>query len=924
MDRGFRLVSEEIISDIKSKGYIYAHDSGAKLVHIKNRDENLVFSITVKTPVKNNTGVAHILEHCILAGSKKYPLKDPFNQLIKTKLYSYLNAITFKDKTLYAVASYNEKELFSMADVYLDAVFNPLIFERKEVFLQEGWNLDGGSESLCSGIVYNEMKPVYTDTLYLLKRMSYSALFPNTQYKYDAAGCPDSITKLNYSDFLNYYKQTYHPENTCLYLYGDINISKYLNYINSEYLKLYRHSIKKTVKIDLQNPLKEPIFIHRTSSLQIQRHLCAAFVINTFDDVNIINILGYYLLGLPNSPLKKDLLKISESIEFEFETDMAQPTFFIFVQNSSVDSNEFRDILMNSIQKILARGIDESFIEACISRYEFKLRKEDYGYKPRGLAYNIEILSSFMYSEVSFESLNRLEEINAARKDKDIFKNVLQKYFLLNTHVAYIKLENSVFNKKYSSVLKVGDLKQIKTDLYNLKKFHQSTQDKSISEKIKSVEMSDISLYPKKYIADDEYIDGFRFVHAQEDLNGSLVLSLNFDIRFVPNHLLRYIGMYIVLIGKLGTKNCTQKDFDKKILQNIGELSTSLRSCVNYKNKSIGNFFELKVELLGTNLQSIREIFVEILLNTDFDNVDIIESLILEHKLKIEKDYYNRGHEIAKSKIKSLLSKDGAKREEITGMNFYNYLSDICDNFSEKASSIICGLKEVRNYLFTKESFMVLAISDATLKVKIKSISQHLYKCLPNSINKESSFVKLYFNSYTNFDAKTENNCNAMGFNMFLGGFKYSGKILVLEMILNTDYLQNEVRIKGGAYGSSAEIDRGGNIVFYSYRDPNIAKTYDVFRNSSKFLKNMHISEKELRRYIVAAINLQDRPMHPYKFGEKILNNLLCGITYDDLLKEREEMLQTNLADIKVLAECMESCDQLIHYVTIGNEVSSP
>ena len=928
MISGFGLVSKEKIEDIQSEGYIYRHDSGLELVHIKNEDKNRVFSITFRTPSRDNTGVAHIVEHCVLAGSKKYPLKDPFNELIKSKLYSYLNAITFKDKTMYPIASYSEEELFSIADVYLDAVFNPLISERKEVFLQEGWhyNLDNiRDDRSYNGIVYNEMRSVYADTLYLLKRLSYSALFPNTEYKYDAGGCPNSIIELSYSEFLAYYEQTYIPKNACIYLYGDLETSKYLNHINSEYLNLCRHSIKKRTKINSQNPLKEPVFIYEKDESQTGKHLCVAFVIDAYkcaSITHIIKILGKYLLEFENSPLRKELKKVGDSVEFEFETDLIQPTFFIFVKNTKVNVNTFKEVLSKRIKDVIEEGLDKVLIDICINKYEFQVRKEDYGYKPKGVAYNIEMISSFVYSKsISFSGLEKLEHIKTIRNKKEMFAETLIKYFLKNSHVAYISLEQGSSKKLYLDDKK-KDRKQIRLDIDNMKKFQQSIEDKSIINKIKPVDISDISLYPEKYIAKIENLNGLDFVYTELDLNGAAVLSLSFDICLVPRDLLPYVGIYMIAIGKLGTKKYKQDEVSTGINEYFGEVNISLNSYTNHKNGNSKSFFEFKVELLEVNIEKISILLEEILLHTSFDDIKSIEFLLLEHKLKMESGYQNKGHEDATERIKANFSEEYKKREEIKGLEFYRYLRNICNDFESKSDVVISKLKELKDYLFVKESFTMLAVSHNSLKSKIQSVSVELHKCFPSK-DYEKAKYKIDVSYNEDFNIKSEVNYNAMGFNILSENYKYSGKMAVLETILNISYLQNEVRIKGGAYGSSVEINRDGYVNFYSYRDPNKSRTYEIFKKATKFLQDSCMTKEEMQKYIIATINLKDRPMHIYKVGERSLRNLLCGITYDDLLREREEILQTTAEDIKKLAEDIDQYVGEACTLTIGNNKST-
>lgn len=922
MINGFKLLTEEYIEDINSKGYIYKHYTGLTLVYIQNEDTNRVFSITFKTPSKDNTGVAHILEHCVLAGSKKYPLKDPFNELAKSKLYSYLNAITFKDKTMYPIGSYNEEELFDMADVYLDAVFNPLIFDRKEVFLQEGWHYTLGNKGkyTYNGIVYNEMRSVYTDTLYLLKRISYKALFPNTEYKYDSAGEPSSIVNLSYKKFIDYYKETYVPENALIYLYGDLDISKYLNYINAEYLQPFTNNKKKIINNNIQESLKEPVFIFEECQSQTSTHLCAAYVIDTIDNIYLVHaftILASYLLEFEASPLRQELYKVGTSITYEFEVDLLQPTFFIVIKDAHKGIDEFKNIISKCIIKIINSSLDKELLDISISKYEFSIRKEDYGYKPNGLGYNIDMISSYISNNTSFSALNKIKVINSIKENKHIFVKILNKYILNNPHSSYTTLKGCTKSNITTKNLNL-DLNTIKLDIKKMKAFQKLKEDKDIINKIPCLDISNINIYPRKYIVNVEYINGFKLIHAPIDLNNVISLSLCFDISRIPKELLPYIGLYILLIGKLGTKKYTHNELSRKINYYFGYMSPVFNLYTNYENKSGENLFELKTQFLESNIEDASTIIEDILLNTNFNNPKLIKKTIMEHKLKMESWYQNEGHGLAIERVRLHISKEYSKRETIIGLEFYEYLKVISKDLESNLNNIIKNLKILNDKLFIKENFKALSISNKGLLPKIKTALNKIYLELSSISYKEpSAGVDSIKN--TMFITKSNTYNNAMGFNFTLKNYKYSGKLKVVSTILNTTYLQNEVRVKGGAYGVCSEVSREGYIIFYSYRDPNIDKTIEVFKGAYNFLKNFNANKEEMKKYIIATINLYDKPLHCYKVGERDLYSYMCGVTHKQLVQERNDILKTQLQDIKDFGKVMESYKKTYTIITVGN-----
>lgn len=921
MKNSFKLLIKEEIEDIKSKGYIYMHTTGLTVAYIKNKDVNRVFSITFKTPPIDNTGVAHILEHCVLAGSNKYPLKDPFNELLKSKLYSYLNAITFKDKTMYPIGSYNEEELFTMADVYLDAVFNPLILTRKETFLQEGWHYNLNEKINYNGIVYNEMRSIYSDTSYLIKRVCYRGLFPNTVYKYDSAGNPESIPNLTYDNFIKYYKDTYLPQNALIFLYGDLNISNYLNHINIEYLKAYNYNESKLISLNLQESFKKPKFIYDKSYSLTNTHLCVAFAINTVNNVylvHFINILTKYLLEFEVSPLRQELIKIGESVSYEFEIDLPQPTLFIILKNAKKDINTFKYIILKCIENIVNNFMDKELLDTSINKYEFEIRKEDYGYKPKGLGYNIDMISSFMYNTPSFKSLNKISILNNIKKEKDNIVKILDKYILNNNHCVYTTLKGEKRNK-ILPINKNINLKQIYRDLSKLKAYEQLEDDKSIVNKISSVNISNLGIAPIKDIINVKEINGFRLIHNHVDLNNVISLGLCFNINCIPKDLLPYIGLYTILIGKLGTKNYKYNELSKKINYYFGYISTELNIYPNIKTKTCESNLELKIQFLETNINNIEELIKEIILNTDFNNPKLIKYLIKEHKIKMENYYKSEGHILAKERVKINFSNEYKKREVVLGLEFYDYINNICKDFNYNWENILYNLKTLNRRLFIKQNFKVISTSHKHLLYKIEDFVSNIYICLSGVTYTESVYNVNSINA-TTFITNTSTNFNAMGFSFLNKGYKYSAKLEVIATILNTTYLYNEIRIKGGAYGAYAEVSKEGYIILYSLRDPNTYKTIETFKNISNFLKEFKANKNEMIKYILATINLLYKPIHKYKMAERGLNNFLCGITHKELLAELNDILDTKVKDINDFGEIIDNSIKTNFISSVGNK----
>ena len=944
---GFKLESKKWIEDIHSTAMIFKHTkSGARLIYLQNEDKNKVFSISFRTPVHDNTGVNHIIEHSVLCGSKEYPVKDPFLIMTKQSLSTFINAFTGPDFTMYPVASKNEKDFDNLMSVYLDAVFYPNISKNPKILKQEGWHYEVNNktgELNYNGIVYNEMKGNNSSPQVLLSNTINQSLFSDNSYSYESGGNPDNIPDLTYDKFIKTYKKYYIPSNSSIYLYGKLDIEHTLKFMNNKYLSKIK---KTTVDSEIKSQKKftqnvEKIALYPVSikaGTENMTYLSSNYVIDKVTDVE--NVLGFQilqeiLLNTKASPLRKALLDrgIGANVYASFDQSTKQPIFSIIATNANEsEKSEFKKLVEDSLEQVVKKGFDKELVNSVFTAVELSLRTQNSDAN-RGINYMSAALNCWNYDESPTEYLEITPALNKIKSElsNGYFEKLVQKYLLDNKHNSLVVLkpskglneakEEKLKNKLaiYKKSLSQNELAKIKTDTAELKKWQGTKDTKEKLSKIPSLLRKDLNLKAEEIPTIEKVDGGIKILSHPMFTNGITYSNLYFDSSKVPQNKVLYLKLLANVLGNVNTKEYDISQLSNKIMKNTGGIS--FNSTV-FKNNANSNEYDPKMSVtinaLNSTLPKAFEILNEITNNSKFDDKKRMKGLIKNLRVNYESMFVNGGNTLAINRSLSYLSNSG-KYRDLDYLPYYNFICDLDDNFDIKFNETVKNLNDVREIVFNKEGLIVSYTGD-----------EKDYEDFTQVFNKFGKQIKdkQYPKQKYNFDFSNKNEAfvipSQVQYVVKAGdfkkvGYKYNGHMKVLENILNSDYLWPELRIKGGAYGGAMSFTRD-EVIFYSYRDPNLKETLNTFNEVVNYLRNFKASEKEMTNYIIGTIGSMDYLTGPYAIGVLGDNMYFSGTTQKDIQKLRNEVLSTTAGDIKNFADLLEDVIKQNLHCVVGSE----
>lgn len=944
----YKLIEKREIKELKGTGYYLEHiKSGAKIVVISNNDENKVFSIGFRTPPEDNSGTPHILEHSVLCGSKKYPVKEPFVELIKSTLATFINAFTFSDKTMYPVASKNEKDFLNLIDVYMDAVLNPNIYDEKEIFLQEGWHLEYNKEKnkfFYNGVVYNEMKGSYSSPDSILFSKIQTSLFPDNVYSFDSGGDPDYIPELTYEKFLNFHKQYYHPVNSYIFIYGDADYNSLLNYIDSNYLSKYEKIVINS-KIEIQKPFEKEIEksysfpVLSEKELKENTYLSMNFVTgNTKNSIDFLglNILEYILMETEASPLKKALIdaEIGKDVLGHYEIFIRQPFLSIIVKKSEIDKKEkFKSLIFKTLTDLVENRIEEKLIKSSINHFEFQLREADYSGFPAGLYYNVLTLSTWLYDDEPWKPLEYEKVLNYIKNNykKGYFENLISKYLINNTHRSLIilKPETGLLEKKNKEVeqkinniiskLSKDEIDKILEENKKLK-LRQTTPDKLENlEKLPLLNIKDIKKEPELIPLEIEEKENIKLLYNNIETKGISYFTLLFNLNSIPEDLLQYVKLFSSILGKIDTKKYNYMDLSNEINIITGDINFHINNFID-KN-SLDNFtpvFGIKSKVLKENIEKSIDLVNEILTNSIFEDEKRIKTIISELKSRMEVSIMNAGHSFANTKVLSYISSAGKFNELVNGIEYYKFLKHLDTNFDSLKDEIIEKLKTIKKILINKNNLNIGFAGSIEDFNSFKDNLTHFTFDTSSYQKGEWNFLKNEENE--GFIIPGQVQYVAKGFDFVKEGYKYNGQLLVLKLIMDMDYLWNKVRVIGGAYGAFSILKRSGVLIMSSYRDPNLKKTLDAYNEAYNYLKELNLNEREFRKYVIGTIGKIEGVLTPSMKQDVSISRYFSNIKDEDLIKEKAEILNTSFNTIKKEIEFIKSIKNKGKYCTVGTK----
>ena len=947
----YEILDEHRVEDVQSDGFILRHKkSGARIAILSNNDDNKVFYIGFRTPPEDETGVPHIIEHTTLCGSKKFPVKDPFIELAKGSLNTFLNAMTYPDKTVYPVASCNDQDFKNLMDVYLDAVFNPNITKYEEIFKQEGWHyeLTGKDDELkINGVVYNEMKGAYSSPDEVLSSQIYRSLFPDNTYSKDSGGNPEYIPKLTYEAYLDFYHKYYHPSNSYIYLYGDMDVVERLEWLDKEYLSQYEYKkvnseINKQPAFDEIKNVEAQYSITMDDSQENKTYLSYNRVVgDTLDKMlyQAFDVLDYALVSSPGAPVKQALIDagIGDDVYGSYDAGILQPVFSFVAKNANASQADvFESIIENALKEVVKTGINKEALLAGINSSEFKFREADFGQFPKGLLFGLNCLDSWLFDDMKpFIHLECLDTFAKLRRavDTDYFERLIQEYLLDNTHGSSVtvKPKRGLGNEKeealakelsdYKASLSDEEIKKLIEDTEHLKKYQEEPSSDEDLRKLPMLTRADMKKNAMPFSnIEDELLD-VKVVRHDIESNGIDYISFLFDAGDFEQSELGYLGFFTNALGLVSTEKYSYTDLANATNIYTGGISTGTASHPDIKDRNNFVFkFEVKLKVLEKNLDKALELMEQMLLASDFTDTKRLGELVAQIKARLQANLSSSGHLVAAMRSMSSFSRYALYQDELKGIAFYRSICRIEKELSESPERVSDKLAAIAKKLFARNRMLISFTGNNEAYGNAKPSLEKVIA----GFNKMSTIGKqaeVHFNTAKEaFVDASQIQYVAKTGDFVCEGYEYTGALRLLRIILSYDYLWINVRVKGGAYGCMNTFLRSGESYFVSYRDPNLSDTLDVYDRIPEYIKSFSPDERDMTKYIIGTFSALDTPMNPEAKGSRSLSAYLEGITYEQIQKERDEILNAQPEDIRRLADLVEAVLKKDSICVIGNE----
>lgn len=952
MVHGFRLLRREQVREAASEAFEFRHvKSGARLLYLKNSDDNKVFSISFRTPPTDDTGVPHIIEHSTLCGSRKFPLKEPFVELVKGSLNTFLNAMTYPDKTMYPVASCNDKDFHNLMDVYLDAVFYPSIYDTEDILMQEGWHYEIESPDAplkYSGVVYNEMKGALSSPEDLLENQVMKGLFPDNAYACESGGNPKAIPNLSYGQFIAFHRKYYSPANSYIYLYGDMNIEEQLAFIDGGYLSNF-----DAVEVDSAIPV-QPAFdkvkhiygkypIGGEEPEDSRTFLSYNLVMAEAGEHRLINAIGLLeqaLLKTPAAPLRKALIDagLGMDVSSHFETNVLQPYLSITVNGSEAERSErFLQVIHDTLTELAEKGIDRTLLEAALNLMEFQLREADFGSYPKGLIYNIMLMTNWLYDRDPLEKLRYEADLQdlRAKLDTDYYERLLKKYFLENTFAVSVVMEPDkelagrqeaelaaeLAGKK--AAMSEGEIQEVIENTARLKLRQQTPDPPEALAAIPLLQLEDIDPEPKRINIEERQLEGVKVLYTEAAANGIVYLNLYFRADVIPQELVPYAYLFSDMIGLVDTKSSAYEDMTNRINMYTGGIAFNLENLTREgEADSLQPVFRVSAKAFVRNLPELADIIGELLRETRFEDKKRLLELLQQNRSEFELEMLQSPVQVALSRLNSFISRAGVYNEQ-GELSSYPLLKELTDEFEAHADDFCARLTEVMGLLFsTKRLTIGVTAEERDYAAFAGSMKPLLAGLRENKRADEAGAVKYSFRPEKQQEglmSSSQVQYVAKGANLYKLGYQLTGSYRVLDVLLKYEYFWIRIRVQGGAYGAMTRFNGDGDMMFVSYRDPKLAETVDVFDGTAEFIRNFEASDREMVKYIIGAVSGIDAPLTPRLMGTTAQRMYFRGITQDLRQKRRTELLQTTVEDIRALAPAIDACMRENNLCVFGN-----
>ena len=947
----YEVVEKRTISDLNSDGYILKHKkTGAMVTLLLNDDENKVFYIGFRTPPKDSTGVAHILEHSVLCGSRNFPVKDPFIELAKGSLNTFLNAMTYPDKTVYPVASCNDKDFKNLVHVYLDAVFYPNIYKEEKIFCQEGWHyeMENIEDDLSiNGVVYNEMKGAFSSPDDVVEREIMNSLYPDITYGLESGGDPEVIPELTYEEFLAFHQKYYHPSNSYIYLYGNLDAEEYLKWMDENYLSAFEalkvdSSVKLQPAFQEKKELTKEYPVMEDDSLSENTYLTYNVSMGSSLDKKLyaaMDVLDYVLCSAPGAPVKQALIDrgIGKDVYSTLENGIYQPYFSIVAKNADEEQREeFVSVIEEVLSKAVKEGLEEKALAAAVNYFEFKYREADYGSYPRGLMLGLQALDSWLYDEsapfMHIEANQTYAELKGAIGN-GYFEGLIETYILKNPHktILTVKPVQGLTTKKdkllhdrlqeYKKTLSREEQQAIVDSTHALHAYQEEPSSKEALETIPLLTRADMKKEAAEYVNEVRSVDGTTLLFHDIFTNGIGYLNLVFDLKQVPPELFPYVGILKSVLMMVDTEHYSYGELFNEVNIHTGGIKTAVSTYTNAEHMDEYKLtLEISAKALYEKKEKALELMSEILLTSKFDDTKRLYEIIAENKSRMQAVMTGAGHSLALVRALSYFSPTAAASEQVSGIPQYRLLEELEKHFDERKEELVSNLKKLSECIFRPENLLVdyTAAKEGYpgLEQAVKDFKSKLFTGTvegngfvpPQLSKKNEAFMTAGQVQYV---------CRAGNF--IKKGLPYTGALKVLKVMMGYDYLWNNVRVKGGAYGCMCNFYKNGDAYFVSYRDPNLNKTINVYEKAAEYIKNVELDERTVTQFIIGAISELDTPMTPATKGNYSRGGYLTGLSMERVQKERDELLATTKEQLNGLYQYVQAFMEEDCLCVVGN-----
>lgn len=949
MYRGYKLIQEKHIKDVNSDCVLLEHEkTGAKVFLMKNDDDNKTFGIGFKTLPKDNTGICHIIEHSVLSGSRKFQTKEPFMDMVKISMATFLNALTFPDKTIYPVSSRNEKDFKNLMDVYMDAVFYPVMKKDRRIFMQEGWHyeLENAEDELnIKGVVYNEMKGAYSVPETTLYYRVNNALCPDTVYAMESGGEPYEIPNLTYENFCDFHSKYYHPSNSYIYLYGDCDMEERLEFLDREYLSNFEKE-----KIDNfegnQKPFEntknvfDEYSVSKDEDTKNKTFLAYSSCFgesNGLKDGIIEKLLSEILVDMQGAYLKEALLKanICEDVSSISMESTKFSSFGVYVINSEREYlDKFKEIVENVLREVVKNGIGKEKLIAVLNRTEFSIR-ELLNSTTAGVEYFFSIFDTWLYGGSPMDSLTFDEALSEIREDilnNRLLERVIEEKILNNNHKAFIVLSPSAglndkkdlaqkeWLKRYKDSLSKIQIEKIIENTKNLIEYQQTESTEEQKATIPKLKIEDIDKETLKIPNEVEKIEDITVLKHNIFTSGINYVDICFDLKHISKDEIVYLSLVENLLKSLDKKSMTYKDFSVETFLRCGGVSTSITTLTNAKNREkFVPKFVVSVKFLGEKLKETVELLKVLLKETIFTDKNRIKEEVLSIKGELEQDVLGAGHMYGINRAKSYFSNKACYDERFKGLDYLKFIQDLAENFDDRIDNVLEKMEFVYNRMFKQNETIVNITTTEENFEEIKKAFVECVKEFPRFEDISYDFTFERENLKEGIATSSDVNYVTFAGDLKKLGIEYSGSFSLLSKILSTTHMHNNIRAIGGAYGAGLSITRDSEMLMFSYRDPNLKSTKETFNSVGKYVSEMEITEEELESFKISLVKDFNPLLTPKHKGYTSMVMYITGSDEKELELYLGQLLNTKLEDLRELGKVIDEVLSQDGFVVVGN-----